>query len=231
MSTRRCDALTQTVACSPAASERVVPARARELAGAISALFTRDAAIVARLNDAQQRLRRTNDQLWSGLHPNALGVLRRHRRERIERDRRARERRPARRRYRDARSLPASPLEHPPRLLRLPGRQRGPTQTRRRGRRALPAAHRHAARRRLEHPARATGRRPPARPNKRLSTPAEGPHDPGAAPGLWGRSARTNPTHGQDSHTCTKRCGTVMFARSSGWPGHSDCCAVAGPCI
>jgi hypothetical protein len=73
MSDRRCGALTESVACSM--GERVVPARARELAGAISALFTRDAAIVARLNDAQQRLRRTNDQLWSGLHPDALGLL------------------------------------------------------------------------------------------------------------------------------------------------------------
>jgi hypothetical protein len=79
MSDRRCGALTESVACSmgtpPAVSERGVPARARELAGAISVLFTRDAAIVARLNDAQQRLRRTNDRLWSGLHPDALGVL------------------------------------------------------------------------------------------------------------------------------------------------------------
>jgi hypothetical protein len=79
MSTRRCGALTQSVVCSrvtpPAASERAVPARARELAGAISALFTRDAAIVARLNDAQRRLRSANKQLWSGSHPDALGLL------------------------------------------------------------------------------------------------------------------------------------------------------------
>ncbi len=75
MSTRRCDALTQTGACSPAAGERVVPARARELAGAISALFTRDAVIVARLNDAQQRLRSANERLWSGLRPDAIGLL------------------------------------------------------------------------------------------------------------------------------------------------------------
>ncbi len=52
-----------------------MPAHARELAGAISALFTRDAAIVARLNDAQQRLRRANERLWSGLHPDAIGLL------------------------------------------------------------------------------------------------------------------------------------------------------------
>lgn len=79
MSTCRGDALTPSVACStatpPAAGECVVPARARELAGAISALFTRDAVIVARLNDAQQRLRAANDRLWSGLHPDAIGVL------------------------------------------------------------------------------------------------------------------------------------------------------------
>jgi hypothetical protein len=52
-----------------------VPARARELAGAISVLFTRDAAIVARLNDAQRRLRAVNERLWSGLHPDAVGLL------------------------------------------------------------------------------------------------------------------------------------------------------------
>lgn len=57
------------------ASECVVPARARELAGAISVLFTRDAAIVARLADAQRRLASANDRLWSGLHPDAIGLL------------------------------------------------------------------------------------------------------------------------------------------------------------
>jgi hypothetical protein len=70
MSARRCGAVTP-----PADSERVVPARARELAGALSMLFTRDAAIVAQLSDAQRRLRAANERLWSGLHPDAIGVL------------------------------------------------------------------------------------------------------------------------------------------------------------
>lgn len=52
-----------------------VPARARELAGGLAALFRADSEIVARLNDAQHRLRAANDELWSGLHPDALGLL------------------------------------------------------------------------------------------------------------------------------------------------------------
>src|SRR6266508_5433420 len=54
---------------------REVPARARELASRLAALFQSDSRIVERLNDAQHRLRRANDQLWSGLHPDALGLV------------------------------------------------------------------------------------------------------------------------------------------------------------
>jgi hypothetical protein len=50
-----------------------VPARARELAARLAAVFRSDVEIVARLNDAQRRLLDANDRLWSGLHPVALG--------------------------------------------------------------------------------------------------------------------------------------------------------------
>ena len=49
--------------------------QAQELACALAALFARDTQIVARLNDAQSRLRAANSRLWSGLHPNALALL------------------------------------------------------------------------------------------------------------------------------------------------------------
>ncbi|HUO71576.1 MAG TPA: hypothetical protein VMU39_12425 [Solirubrobacteraceae bacterium] len=54
---------------------RWVPARARELAARLSALFDRDVAIVERLNDAQRRLREANERLWSGLAPDAFGLI------------------------------------------------------------------------------------------------------------------------------------------------------------
>jgi hypothetical protein len=52
-----------------------VSARARELAAGLSVLFERDVEIVERLNDAQRRLFDANDELWSGLHPDALGLV------------------------------------------------------------------------------------------------------------------------------------------------------------
>jgi hypothetical protein len=52
-----------------------VPARARELASSLAALFERDSQIVKRLNDAQTRLQDANLRLWSGLHPDALALL------------------------------------------------------------------------------------------------------------------------------------------------------------
>ena len=54
---------------------RAVPAHACELAGRLSALFGRDVEIVERLNDAQRRLREANERLWSGLSPDAGGLV------------------------------------------------------------------------------------------------------------------------------------------------------------
>lgn len=50
-------------------------ARVRELAAGLSALFDSDRRLAERLNDAQGRLQRANDELWSGLGPDALGVV------------------------------------------------------------------------------------------------------------------------------------------------------------
>ena len=55
--------------------ELTVPARARELAARLSVLFERDVEIVGRLNDAQSRLRDANERLWSGLAPDAFGLV------------------------------------------------------------------------------------------------------------------------------------------------------------
>ena len=51
-----------------------MPAPARQLAARLSALFERDVEIVERLNDAQHRLQDANEQLWSGLAPDAFGL-------------------------------------------------------------------------------------------------------------------------------------------------------------
>lgn len=53
---------------------REVPGRARPLAVKLAALFHADSRLAERLNDAQRRLRDANDRLWSGLHPDALGL-------------------------------------------------------------------------------------------------------------------------------------------------------------
>lgn len=60
---------------SAATDDRAVPVHARVLAAQVSALFERDVEIVERLNDAQHRLRQANERLWSGLAPDAFGVL------------------------------------------------------------------------------------------------------------------------------------------------------------
>jgi hypothetical protein len=52
-----------------------VPVRARQIASRLAALFASDSGIAVRLNDAQHRLREANYQLWSGLHPDALGLV------------------------------------------------------------------------------------------------------------------------------------------------------------
>jgi hypothetical protein len=61
---------------SPATDDRAVPAHARELAAQLSALFQHDVEIVKQLNDAHDRLADANERLWSGLAPDAFGVLR-----------------------------------------------------------------------------------------------------------------------------------------------------------
>jgi len=58
-----------------ASSGRAVPVRARGLASRLSALFERDVEIVKRLNDAQRRLCNANERLWSGLSPDAFGLI------------------------------------------------------------------------------------------------------------------------------------------------------------
>lgn len=52
-----------------------LPARASEFAAKLARLFESDVRLAERLNDAQRRLRHANDQLWSGLHPDALGLV------------------------------------------------------------------------------------------------------------------------------------------------------------
>jgi hypothetical protein len=61
---------------APAAiNDRVVPAHARELAARLAALFERDVEIVERLSDAQRQLMSANERLWSGLAPDAFGLI------------------------------------------------------------------------------------------------------------------------------------------------------------
>ena len=54
---------------------RRVSAQARQVAARLSALFEQDSLIVGRLNDAQRRLSLANGRLWSGLAPDALGLI------------------------------------------------------------------------------------------------------------------------------------------------------------
>lgn len=66
----------QPPALTPAgADDRAVPAHARQLAAQLSTLFDRDVEIAGRLNDAQRLLAGANEQLWSGLAPDAIGLL------------------------------------------------------------------------------------------------------------------------------------------------------------
>ena len=57
------------------AMERSVPESARRLAAQLDALFSQDAALAERLNAVQWRLRRANDRLWWGLHPDGLAAV------------------------------------------------------------------------------------------------------------------------------------------------------------
>ena len=52
-----------------------VPDTARKLAGRLADAFEQDQALAEQQNDAQHRLQAVNGDLWSGLHPDALGLL------------------------------------------------------------------------------------------------------------------------------------------------------------
>jgi hypothetical protein len=54
---------------------RPAPERACQLAGELELRFARDAELARRLNDAHERLRRANDRLWWGLHPDGMATL------------------------------------------------------------------------------------------------------------------------------------------------------------
>ncbi|MHB1569203.1 MAG: hypothetical protein ACYC0H_08365 [Solirubrobacteraceae bacterium] len=54
---------------------RRVPERARQLAGRLAEAFDYDQRLAVRQSAALDRLREGNEQLWSGLHPDALGLL------------------------------------------------------------------------------------------------------------------------------------------------------------
>lgn len=52
-----------------------VPEAARQLAGELTDAFEQDRGLAERLNACQHRLQAANDRLWSGLHPDALGLI------------------------------------------------------------------------------------------------------------------------------------------------------------
>ncbi|MEO8969580.1 MAG: hypothetical protein ABI427_18860 [Solirubrobacteraceae bacterium] len=52
-----------------------VPEAARQLAARLADAFETDRGLAEQLNDCQDRLRDGNGQLWTGLHPDALGLL------------------------------------------------------------------------------------------------------------------------------------------------------------
>jgi len=52
-----------------------VPEAARQLAARLADAFETDRGLAEQLNDCQDRLRAGNGQLWSGIHPDALGLL------------------------------------------------------------------------------------------------------------------------------------------------------------
>lgn len=57
---------------TPAAA---IPVEARQAAARLAELFDSDQQLAKRQNEALARLRAANDELWSGLHPDALGQL------------------------------------------------------------------------------------------------------------------------------------------------------------
>jgi hypothetical protein len=52
-----------------------VPETARQLAAELADAFESDRGLAEQLTAAQHRLQAANDRLWSGLHPDALGVV------------------------------------------------------------------------------------------------------------------------------------------------------------
>jgi hypothetical protein len=54
---------------------RSVPDRARTLAAELALRFAQDTQLAIRLNDAHQRLRRANERLWWGVHPDGMAVV------------------------------------------------------------------------------------------------------------------------------------------------------------
>jgi hypothetical protein len=54
---------------------RAVPEQARRLAAELALRFARDAELATELNDAQRRVQRANDRLWSGLHPDGIAMI------------------------------------------------------------------------------------------------------------------------------------------------------------
>lgn len=52
-----------------------IPGRASDVAAKLAEYFGQDSALAEQQNDAQHRLERANQRLWSGLHPDALGLL------------------------------------------------------------------------------------------------------------------------------------------------------------
>ncbi len=51
------------------------PEAAGQLAARLAEAFETDRGLAEQQNDCQDRLRAGNGQLWSGLHPDALGLL------------------------------------------------------------------------------------------------------------------------------------------------------------
>lgn len=52
-----------------------IPAQARRAAGRLAELFEADQKLAVRQNEAHSRLVAANGRLWSGLHPDALGLI------------------------------------------------------------------------------------------------------------------------------------------------------------
>ena len=54
---------------------RAVPEQARRLAAELDLRFACGAELATELNDAQRRLQRANDRVWSGVHPDGIAMI------------------------------------------------------------------------------------------------------------------------------------------------------------